>query len=70
MHDVCMDIKCMVEGLWFLGSMLCSFGYARVMAQLRGRGADDPFRARLPMFIRPGSGNPSNTQLCSMISDT
>src|SRR5664279_6339001 len=40
------------------------------MAGLRCCGADDPFRARLPMFTRPRIGNPSNPQLCSMNSDT
>ena len=64
-----MDIKCTVEreGSWALCyavlAMPC-YGLAE------GLCVDDPFRARLPMFTRPGSGKPSNPRLRSMTSDT
>ena len=65
-----MDMKCTVEreGSW----APCYVVLAMAVLWL-SRGVVVPmihFRARLPMFTRPGSGNPSNPRLRSMTSDT
>src|SRR5664279_742196 len=68
-HYASMDIKCTVGRL---GSRTRCYAVLAMPSYGGNRGgcvADDPCRARMPMFTRPGNGNPSNLRLRSMTGD-